>query len=135
MNRRPGQVDVVTEVGYCPSCGRARNLRREAHHLGQLVRTVVTCETCHRTLSSSIGPATAEPVQAEPEPEPAVAPEPAPAVNAGAAVAKKAVAKKPAAKKPAPAKKPAATKPAAKKPAARGGKPTSTATRKTTRSK
>src|SRR2546423_3454277 len=61
MNKRPGQVDVITEVGYCPSCGRTRNLRREEHHLGALVRTIVTCETCHRTLSSSMGVASTEP--------------------------------------------------------------------------
>jgi hypothetical protein len=148
MNRRPGQIEVVTEVGYCPSCGRTRNLRREEHHLGQLVRTIVTCETCHRTLSSSIGVAS-EPVKAEPEPLPASQPAPAPAASAmtptakapvpvarQAAPAKKPAAKKPAAKKPA-AKKPAATKPAAKKPAAKrpAGKPTSTATRKPTRRK
>jgi len=147
MNRRPGQIEVVTEVGYCPSCGRTRNLRREEHHLGQLVRTIVTCETCHRTLSSSIGVAS-EPVKAEPAPQPApqAAPQPAPspavtattpAAKAAAPAARQAApAKKPAAKKPAP-KKPAAKKPAAKKPAAKrpAGKPTSTATRKPTRRK
>jgi hypothetical protein len=128
MNRRPGHIDVVTEVGYCPSCGRTRNLRREDHHLGTLVRTIVTCETCHRTLSSSIGVATAEPIKAEPEPvpepQPESAPEPEPRKSAPAARA--------AAKKAAPAKKPAAVK---KKPAPRGGKPTSTATRKVTKKK
>jgi hypothetical protein len=122
MNRRPGHIDVVTEVGYCPSCGRTRNLRREEHHLGTLVRTIVTCETCHRTLSSSIGVATAEPVKAEPEP----APESQPAPAAQPAARKSAAVRKPAAKKPAAA---------AKKPAARGGKPTSTATRKVTKKK
>lgn len=125
MNRPQGQVDVVTEVGYCPSCGRTRNLRREAHHLGGLVRTIVTCETCHRTLASSIGVAAPEPVRAEPEPEPE--PERAPAPKPKAPVKK-------AAARPA-AKKPATRQPAAKKPAARGGKPTSTATRKVTRKK
>ena len=65
MNKRPGQVDVITEVGYCPSCGRTRNLRREEHHLGALVRAIVTCETCHRTLSSSIGVASGEQAPAE----------------------------------------------------------------------
>ena len=151
MNKRPGEVRVITEVGYCPSCGRTRNLRREQHHLGQLVRTIVTCETCHRTLSSSIGVAMPEPVTAEaesavkPEPEPAKAQPaaPQPAAKAKVAPARRAAAKpaakKPAAKKPAAKKraaaKPAAKKPAAKKPAARSGKPTSTATRKVTRSK
>ena len=143
MNRRPGQVDVVTEVGYCPSCGRTRNLRREEHHLGQLVRTVVTCETCHRTLSSSIGVATAEPVQAEAEPQPAATPEPEPALEAKAPVRKASVKKAAPAKSAGPTRTtprgstgPAARKAvAAKKPAARGGKPTSTATRKNTRNK
>jgi hypothetical protein len=143
MNRRPGQVDVVTEVGYCPSCGRTRNLRREEHHLGQLVRTVVTCETCHRTLSSSIGVATAEPVQAEAEPQPASTPEPEPALEAKAPVRKASVKKAAPAKSAGPTRTtprgstgPAARKAvAAKKPAARGGKPTSTATRKNTRNK
>ena len=60
MNKRPGHVKVTTEVGYCSVCGRSRNLRREEHQLGNFVRTVVTCETCHRTLSSTMGVATAE---------------------------------------------------------------------------
>ncbi|TMD69431.1 MAG: hypothetical protein E6I81_15775, partial [Chloroflexi bacterium] len=66
MNKRPGHVVVTTEVGFCSFCGRPRTLRSEAHQLGTLVRTIVTCETCHRTLSSSIGVASAEP-----EPAPA----------------------------------------------------------------
>ena len=130
MNRRPGQIEVVTEVGYCPSCGRTRNLRREQHHLGQLVRTIVTCETCHRTLSSSIGVATVEPIKAEPDPVPVLAVAPAVRSTTSAARPVKKVA--PAKKKAAPAKKPAARKPTAKKPS---GKPTSTATRKSTRRK
>lgn len=127
MNRRPGQIDVTTEVGYCPSCGRTRNLRREQHHLGALVRTIVTCETCHRTLSSSIGVATPEPVKTEPEPARVVAP--APKLPAKAEPKAKAPVKR------ASAKRAATRKPAAKKPAARGGKPTSTATRKVTKKK
>jgi hypothetical protein len=55
MNKRPGHVEVTTEVNYCSFCDRVRNLRREEHHLGTLVRTVITCETCHRTLSSTMG--------------------------------------------------------------------------------
>jgi hypothetical protein len=68
MNKRPGHVVVTTEVGVCSFCGRPRNLRIEEHQLGALVRTIVTCETCHRTLSSAIGvvSAEAEPVQAAP---------------------------------------------------------------------
>jgi hypothetical protein len=62
MNRRPGHVKVTTETGFCGFCGRPRNLRREEHQLGTLVRTIVTCETCHRTLSSEIGVAQPEPV-------------------------------------------------------------------------
>ncbi len=60
MNKRPGHVVVTTEVGFCSFCGRPRTLRHEAHQLGTLVRTLVTCETCHRTLSSTIGIASAE---------------------------------------------------------------------------
>ena len=125
MNKRPGQVRVTTEVGYCSFCGRPRNLRREEHQLGTLVRSIVTCETCHRTLSSSVGVASPEPVAAEApvaveEPAKTTAPVPAKApVKAKAPV----TAKPPAKPKRAPAKK-------AAQPAARGGKPTSTATRR-----
>jgi hypothetical protein len=55
MNKRPGQVMVTTEVAYCSFCARPRTLRNEERHLGTFVRTVVTCETCHRTLSSTMG--------------------------------------------------------------------------------
>lgn len=67
MNKRPGHVNVTTEVAYCSFCDRVRTLRREEHQLGTLVRTIVTCETCHRTLSSTMGVAGAdapEPVEA-----------------------------------------------------------------------
>ncbi|HKC19263.1 MAG TPA: hypothetical protein VKE27_06475 [Candidatus Dormibacteraeota bacterium] len=134
MNRRPGHVDVTTEVGYCNFCQRPRNLRTEAHHLGTLVRTIVTCETCHRTLSSTMGVATApeappaEPVKVEePAAEKAARPK-------RATAAKTAVKTTAAKKKPAAANKPAAKKPAATKKAA-PAKPRSTATRKTTRTK
>jgi hypothetical protein len=125
MNRRPGHVDVTTEVGYCNFCQRPRNLRTEAHHLGTLVRTIVTCETCHRTLSSTMGVATtAEPepakVEAQVETEVVETARPKPATAAKNAAA---------AKKPAAAKKTALTK---KAPPA---KPRTTATRKTTRAK
>jgi hypothetical protein len=123
MNRRPGHVDVTTDVGYCNFCQRPRNLRTEAHHLGTLVRTIVTCETCHRTLSSTMGVATA------PEAAPAKVEEPA--AEEAARPKRSSTAKRPAAsrKKPAAAKKTAAAK---KAPPA---KPRSTATRKTTRTK
>src|SRR3984893_13373415 len=86
MNKRPGHVEVTVETGYCSFCDRVRNLRREEHHLGTLVRTVITCETCHRTLSSTMGVATPEPtardaaaaapeVEAEAKPKPARRPE------------------------------------------------------------
>ncbi len=65
MNRRPGHVNVTVETGFCSFCGRPRNLRSEAHQLGTLVRTIVTCETCHRTLSSTIGVAADEPAPVE----------------------------------------------------------------------
>src|SRR2546423_10601648 len=142
MNKRPGQVRVTIETGYCSSCGRPRNLRREEHQLGTLVRSIVTCETCHRTLSSSVGVASPEPVAAEApvaveEPAKTTAPVPAKApvkakapVPAQAPVKAKApvTAKPPAKPKRAPAKK-------AAQPAARGGKPTSTATRRVTKKK
>ena len=123
MAKRPGHVEVVTEVGYCNFCNRSRNLRREEHHLGGLVRTIVSCETCHRTLSSSMGVAGAESEPAEAEP----AAEPAPTAEAEKPKPKRTTAKKPAAKKLA-AKKPAA-KP--KTPP----KPRSSGTRKSTRSR
>ncbi len=106
-------VTVVTEVGYCPFCQRTRNLRREERHLGQLVRTTIDCESCHRTLSSTIGPPQAAP---EPVPEPVTAEEAEP-VKSRPAAAKKAAAKKPAAaaKKAAPAKKAPTTKKSAPK--------------------
>ncbi|HEX3506959.1 MAG TPA: hypothetical protein VHW94_01085 [Candidatus Dormibacteraeota bacterium] len=64
MPKRPGHVNVTTEVGYCPFCNRSRNLRSEGHVMGALMRTTITCETCHRTLSSTMGPAqAAEPAE------------------------------------------------------------------------
>ena len=100
MNKRPGHVTVTIETGYCSFCGRARNLRREEHQLGTFVRTVVTCETCHRTLSSTMGVAS---VETEAAPEKSASPEtPAPA--------------KPSSKRAVAAKtKPAAAKPKATK--------------------
>jgi hypothetical protein len=128
MNRRPGHVDVTTDVGYCNFCQRPRNLRTEAHHLGTLVRTIVTCETCHRTLSSTMGVATT------PEPEPAtVEAQAAPEAVETAPPKRAAAAKKPVAAKKATATKPAATKPASKK--APPAKPRSTAPRKSTRAR
>jgi nucleoid-associated protein YgaU len=104
-------VSVTTEVGYCPFCRRTRNLRREERQLGGLVRTNIDCESCHRTISSTIGP----PAPPAPEPveaaaPPAAAPE-APAEPAAAKPRKaatrapKAAAKKPAARKPASTRK------------------------------
>ncbi len=99
MNKRPGHVVVTTEIGFCSFCGRPRSLRREQHQLGTLVRTITTCETCHRTLSSTIGIATApEPVAPEPA---AVEPEPAPE-PAAKPTAKKTSIRKPAATKATP---------------------------------
>jgi hypothetical protein len=84
MSKRPGHVVVTTEVAMCSFCGRPRTLRNEQHQLGALVRTIITCETCHRTLSSSIAvasiePAATQPTAAEPptQPEPVEAAEPA----------------------------------------------------------
>jgi hypothetical protein len=134
MNRRPGHVDVMTEVGYCNFCQRPRNLRTEAHHLGTLVRTIVTCETCHRTLSSTMGVATAP--EAEPaKAEQAVEQEKEPARPRRAPAAKKATKTAVAGSKPAAAKKPTAAKKATATKKAPPAKPRSTATRKTTRGK
>ena len=131
MNKRPGQVNVMIETGYCSFCQRTRNLRSEEHHLGALVRTIVSCETCHRTLSSSIGVASPELIAADPAPIAAAAEEPV-------AEAKPVARAKPAAPK-APDKKTAVKTTAAKKapakPVARGGKPTSTTTRRVTKRK
>jgi uncharacterized membrane protein len=80
MNKRPGHVEVTTEVNYCSFCDRVRNLRREEHHLGTLVRTVITCETCHRTLSSTMGVAAVDaPAEeaAKTKVEPEATPQPA----------------------------------------------------------
>jgi hypothetical protein len=91
MNKRPGHVNVTTEAGFCNFCGRPRNLRSEEHQLGTFVRTVVTCETCHRTLSSTMGVAGAEPKVTEDaetvEKAPAATPpaKPQPAKRAAAA--------------------------------------------------
>ena len=115
MNRRPGHVKVTTETGFCGFCGRPRNLRREEHQLGTLVRTIITCETCHRTLSSEIGVAQPEPVADE-----------APAPEKVEMAAKAEAGVKPTR---APAKRTAKTL------ARRGGKPAATTTRKATRSK
>jgi len=114
MNRRPGHVTVTVETGYCSFCGRPRNLRREEHQLGTLVRTIITCETCHRTLSSSIG---------VPQPEPPPAEQPA-------NIEAQAKSKPEAEPKPTPVRKSA--RPATRT-AARGAKPESTAARKATR--
>ena len=62
----PGvNVTVTTEVGYCPFCQRTRNLRREERHLGGLVRMIVTCESCNRTLSNTMGVPAVKPVEEE----------------------------------------------------------------------
>jgi hypothetical protein len=60
VNKRPGQIKVTVETGYCSFCDRTRNLRREERQLGALIRTVVSCESCHRLLSSTIGVADAQ---------------------------------------------------------------------------
>ncbi len=108
MNKRPGHVTVTTEAGYCSFCGRPRNLRHEEHQLGTFVRTIVTCESCHRTLSSTMGVAGAEAPAAEQAAEQAG--------SGGAAVAEAAPASRPAPSKRAsatrtkPESKPKATK-------------------------
>ena len=79
MNKRPGQIKVTVETGFCSFCDRTRNLRREERQLGALVRTVTSCESCHRVLSSTIGvaepeAATSAPAAARPEPVTEAAP-------------------------------------------------------------
>ena len=89
MNKRPGHVEVRIEVNYCSFCDRVRNLRVEEHHLGTLVRTVITCETCHRTLSSTMGVAPAEaPADEAPKAELVAETKPQPAKRAAATKAK-----------------------------------------------
>jgi uncharacterized membrane protein len=90
MNQKPGQLSVVTEVSYCPFCERPRNLRREERHLGALVRMTLTCETCHRTLESTMTVAGADQPEPEKTPAPIAEPadKPAPAAKAVAAKAK-----------------------------------------------
>ena len=89
----------------CSFCGRPRTLRIEEHQLGALVRTIVTCETCQRTLSSSIAVANAEPAAAETvAAEPESAPESASAAKAPPAKTLEEPAAKPAVqRKPTPA--------------------------------
>ena len=120
MNKRPGQIKVTVETGFCSFCDRTRNLRREERHLGALVRSVTSCESCHRVLSSTIGVAEPEAAlegkaaQAETEPAAtAVAPRQREAAPRAAT---------PAVKPKAPAAKPAAaaaksTTPAKRRPA------------------
>jgi len=118
VNKRPGQIKVTVETGFCSFCDRTRNLRREERQLGALVRTVTSCESCHRVLSSTIGVAEPEAaverkaVQAEAEPEAATAVAPlkreAAPKAASPAVKRKAPAAKPsvaAAKSTTPAKR------------------------------
>ena len=117
MPNPASNVTTTTEVGYCPFCGRTRNLRREERHLGGLVRATIDCESCHRTLSSTIGPpapkAQPEPeAKAQPEAETRPKPEPVKASS------------RPDARKTAAKTAPSATK----KPAAKGK--TSTTTKK-----
>jgi hypothetical protein len=109
MSKGPGHITVTTEVGYCNFCGRPRNLRREERQLGELVRTNVTCESCHRTLFSTMGVATAVqegPLPAAAATEPAA--EPAATATAAAKPQPAAAKAKPAAAKPKPAPKRAA---------------------------
>jgi hypothetical protein len=109
-----GNITVTTEIGYCPFCQRTRTLRREERHLGGLVRTNIDCETCHRTLSSTLGPPAPAPVEAPAEPA-APAPPATPAAPAKPEPPPKPI-RAPVATK---TKKPAAS--TAKKPATRAG--------------
>ncbi len=109
----PGvNVSVTTEVGYCPFCQRTRNLRREERHLGGLVRIIVACESCNRTLSNTMGVPSAQPAEepAAPASEPERASEPDPAPASATSSRKPAAAKAAAAAGPQAKKKPAATR-------------------------
>jgi len=127
MNKRPGHVNVTVETGYCNFCGRTRNLRREEHQLGTLVRTIITCETCHRTLSSSVGVAAVVPevVEAPSGTAPAAAEPPAEPKAKGLTGVKA------PAKPKAPAKAKAPAKPATKAKTATAKRATSSAKTKT----
>jgi hypothetical protein len=103
VNKRPGQIKVTVESGFCSFCDRTRNLRREERQLGALVRTVTACESCHRVLSSTIG--VAEPEAAAEVSAPHVAEKPEPAAPA-AARKREATLKSKAAAKPKTAPKP-----------------------------
>ena len=100
MHRRPGQVKVTIETGYCSFCDRTRNLRKEERHLGALVRTIVACESCHRTLSSTMGVAAEAPAAAEASAEVEVAAEAPPPAEAEPGPAKRATATRPGAATP-----------------------------------
>jgi len=130
VNKRPGHVNVTVETGYCNFCGRTRNLRREEHQLGALVRTIITCETCHRTLSSSVGVAAVEPEPSEAPAAPAAVAEPPtqPEAKAPAAVKTPAKAQARAAMAKAPAKLVAKPQTATAKPAALSAKTAKTKT-------
>ncbi len=78
MSKRSAQANARIESGFCSFCNRTRNLRHEEKRLGAIVRTVVTCETCRRTISSTMGLAGNAPDPAVAEPAPERAPEPAP---------------------------------------------------------
>jgi len=109
MTKPGAQVTVTTEVGYCPFSRRSRTLRREERHLGGLVRTNIDCESCHRTLSSTMG--VPQPKAEEAVPEEAAAP----AAPAEPEVPKQAPKRAP---KPKPAARAAARKAAPRKTAA-----------------
>jgi hypothetical protein len=100
VNKRPGQIKVTVETGFCSFCDRTRNLRREERQLGALVRTVTACESCHRVLSSTIGVAVpdaageSKAAPAEPKPKAAAAPAPGNPDAAPKAVKPRAVAAK-----------------------------------------
>jgi hypothetical protein len=103
VNKRPGQIKVTVESGFCSFCDRTRSLRQEERQLGALVRTVTSCESCHRVLSSTIGVAepdaaaesTAAAAAEKSEPAAAAPRKRATTKTAGAAVKPKAAAAKP----------------------------------------
>jgi hypothetical protein len=115
VNKRPGQIRVTVDTGYCSFCDRTRNLRREERQLGALIRTVVACESCHRVLSSTIGVAGADTTPTEVAAATEVEATPVPAAPAAQRKATPAPVKRAgtANRRPAPGPEPAGAKPTA----------------------
>jgi hypothetical protein len=136
VNKRPGHIKVTVETGYCSFCDRTRNLRREERQLGALVRTVVSCESCHRLLSSTIGVADAKATATEmPAQETAQDTAPDSTIETEGKAKPKAAGAKPKAAAAKPKAAGAKPKAAAAKPRAAAAKPRVAAAKSTTPAK